>query len=132
MAEPNVQPQKDRAEAMTPERTRAGASFLPRMDVYEDDNELILYADMPGIRPEDVDLRYEQGELVLHGRLRPRQRQGQYLLREYDEGDYYRVFQIHESVDNNRIEAACKNGVLTIHLPKTKPARPRQIAVRSP
>src|SRR5438445_12232856 len=103
MAEPNLQSQKGRAEQMTPERTRGGVSFMPRVDIFENDKELILYADMPGIRPEDVDLRYEQGELVLHGRFRPRQRQGQHLVREYDAGDYHRVFQIDESVDKNRI-----------------------------
>jgi len=130
MAEPNLQSQKDRAEQMTPERTRGGVSFMPRVDIFENEKELTLYADMPGIRPEDVDLRYEQGELVLHGRFQPGQRQGHSLLREYDEGDYYRVFQIHESIDNSRIEATCKNGVLTIHLPKLEASRPRQIAVR--
>jgi HSP20 family protein len=86
---------------------------------------------MPGIRPEDVNLRYERGELVLHGRLKQRQWQGAFLLREYDEGDFYRVFTIHESIDNSRIEATCKNGVLTVRLPKTEAARPRQVTVRA-
>jgi HSP20 family protein len=100
------------------------------VDIFENDKELTVYADMPGVRSEDVDLRYENGELVLHGRFRPHERKGSFLLREYEEGDYYRVFQIHESIDSTKIEASCKNGVLTIRLPKVAAARPRQIAVR--
>ena len=130
MAENYPQSQKDRTEETNPERTRGGACFTPRVDIFEDDKELVVHADMPGVRPEDVDLRYERGELVLHGRFHPRQRPGQFLLREYDEGDYYRVFQIHESIDSARIEATCKNGVLTIRLPKVEAARPRQVNVR--
>jgi HSP20 family protein len=70
--------------------------------------------------------------LVLHGKVRPREvgRQASPLLQEYREGDFYRTFTIHESVDSSRIEAEVKNGVLVIHLPKTEAARPRQITVR--
>jgi HSP20 family protein len=120
---------KDKAEAASPERTRAGNYFVPRVDIAETDHELLVCADMPGVRPEDVDLRYEGGELMLHGRLPARQHSGHALLREYDEGDFYRVFQIHESIDSSKIEASCKNGVLTIRLPKVEAARPRQVKV---
>jgi HSP20 family protein len=122
--------QKPRAEQGRPEATRGGQFFTPRVDIYESEGELTLYADVPGVRAEDVDLRFERGELVLHARVRPRQRGGQVLLYEYDEGDFYRVFQIHESVDGSRIAAECKNGVLTVHLPKAEAARPRQVQVR--
>jgi HSP20 family protein len=130
MTETNVVT-KDRAEGARHETTR-GLYFLPRVDIYETDKELTLYAEMPGVRPEDVDLHYEQGELVVHGKVRPRHsaRQGA-LLQEYLEGDFYRAFTIHESIDSTRIEAECKNGVLTVHLPKVEAARPRQITVRA-
>jgi HSP20 family molecular chaperone IbpA len=120
---------KDKAEPATPERTRGGNYFVPRVDIVETDHELLVLADMPGVRPDDVDLRYEGGELMLHGRLAPRQHSGHALLREYDEGDFYRVFQIHESIDSSKIEASCKNGVLTIRLPKAEAVRPRQVKV---
>jgi HSP20 family protein len=82
------------------------------------------------VRPEDVDLRYEKGELLLHGRVQPREHQGNPLVYEYDEGDFYRAFSIHESIDSSRIVAECKNGVLTVHLPKVEAVQPRQIAVQ--
>jgi HSP20 family protein len=121
---------QDRPEASAAERTRGGASFTPQVDIFENEKELIVYADMPGVRPENVDLRYERGELVLHGRFHAPERAGHPVLREYREGDFYRVFEIHESIDSSRIEAGCKNGVLTIRLPKVEAAQPRQIKVR--
>jgi len=113
-----------------PETTRGGQYFTPRVDIYETDKELILFADLPGVRPQDVDLRFERGELILQGRVQPRPIQGNFLLQEYQEGDFYRVFQVHESIDASRIEAEFKNGVLTVHLPKAEAARPRQVQVR--
>jgi HSP20 family protein len=121
---------KGRGEQSAAETTRAGVYFTPRVDIYESDAELTLYADVPGVRPEDVDLRYERGELVLHGRVQQRRRPDQAYQWEYDEGDFYRVFQIHETIDAARIEAECKNGVLTVHLPRTEAVRPRQVQVR--
>jgi HSP20 family protein len=131
MADIATTPTKDRAEAARPEATRGGVFFTPRVDIVETDKELTLYAEVPGVGPEDVDLHYEKGELVLHGRVRPRRGPQQVpLLQEYDEGDFYRAFTIHESIDSTRIAAECKNGVLTVHLPKAEAARPRQINVR--
>jgi len=120
--------EKDRNEAAL-EQTR-GTYFNPRVDIFESDTELLLYADMPGVRPDDVDLRYEKGELHLYGKLPARQRTGSALLNEYDEGDFYRAFSIHESIDASKIEAECKNGVLTVHLPKVAAVQPKQITVK--
>ncbi len=120
---------KQRAEQGRAESTR-GYALTPRVDVYETENELVLYADVPGVRAEDVDLRYERGELTLHGRVRPRQRPEQFFQYEYEPAEFFRVFQVHESIDGTRISAECKNGVLTVHLPKAEAVRPRQVKVR--
>jgi HSP20 family protein len=116
-------------EQVKHESTRGGYALTPRVDVYETENELVLYADVPGVRAEDVELRYERGELTLHGRVRPRQRPEQYFQGEYEPGDFFRVFQVHESIDGSRITAECKGGVLTVHLPKAEAVRPRQVQV---
>jgi HSP20 family molecular chaperone IbpA len=120
---------KGPSEQAATESTRV-AHFTPRVDIYETDKELVLYADLPGVRPEDVDLRCEQGELVLHARVKPRTDGQHFLVNEYGVGDFYRVFTVHETIDNTRIQAEFKNGVLTVHLPKVEPAKPRQIPVR--
>jgi len=112
------------------ETTRSGFFFTPRVDIFETDDELTLYADVPGVKAENVDLRFERGELILQGRVPVRHRPGQMLVNEYQEGDFYRVFQIHESIDSTRISAECKNGELVVHLPKTETAKPRQVRVR--
>jgi HSP20 family protein len=127
---PAAVPQKERAAETRPERVRGGVFFTPRVDIVETDNELTLFADLPGVRPEDVDLRYEQGELILHGRCQPRHPERGALLSEYEVGDFYRAFAIHESIDGSKIGAEFKNGVLTVHLPKMEQVRPRQITVR--
>lgn len=129
MTETTTVQQKDRAEQAHTETTRGGMHFVPHVDIYETEQELLLLADVSGIRPEDVDLHYEKGELVLHARVQARQHNGTPLLHEYDEGDFYRAFNIHESIDSTRIEAQCKNGVLTVRLPKAEVAKPRQIKV---
>lgn len=130
MADTTSVPQKARAEQTTPEATRGGFYFTPLVDIYETPDELTLLADLPGVRCEDLDLRYENGELLLHGRVQPRQAGQQPWLNEYEVGDFYRAFTIHESIDTGRISAECKHGVLTVHLPKVEQAKPKQISVR--
>src|SRR4051794_842640 len=89
MADITNTPTKDRSDVTRPEATRGGVYFTPRVDIVETERELTLYAELPGVRPEDVDLRYEKGELFLHGRVRPRQGQRQLLLQEYEDGDFF-------------------------------------------
>jgi HSP20 family protein len=123
--------QKDVAQESIPERLREGITFTPRVDILETDKELILFADVPGVRSEDVELRFEKGQLILNAKFKPREGEKHPLFREYDEGDFYRAFAIHESIDATKIEASCKHGILTVHLPKVEAVKPRQIAVKA-
>jgi HSP20 family protein len=130
MADVMNTPIKSETDGARPELTYGARHFTPRVDILETDKELTLFAEMPGVRPEDVNLRYENGELVLHGKMQPRPAGKAMLLHEYEDGDFYRVFRIDESVDATKIEAEAKNGVLTVHLPKVEAVRPRQINVK--
>lgn len=121
---------KSRAEPTSAEYLRGGPQFVPQVDIYETDKELILFADLPGVAPADIDLHYERGQLVLHGKVMRSRPQATPILAEYEEGDFHRVFQLHETIDSTRIEAECNNGVLTVHLPKEQKAQPRKINVR--
>jgi len=112
------------------EPTRGQLYYTPAVDIVETEHELTLYADMPGVAADGVDLRYEKGELVLHGKAAGRHAGKALLLAEAPAGDYYRVFTINESIDAARIEAEFKDGVLVVHLPKAEEARPRQISVK--
>lgn len=110
--------------------TVQGVTFTPRVDILENESELLLIADLPGVKPENVDVRFENGELVLHGHCAPRQNGVSYLLTEYGVGDFYRAFTITADVDPDKIAADLKNGVLAVHLPKSEKVKPKKIAVR--
>lgn len=131
MANTAVAKQEQETEVTTPERTRGGVAFTPRVDILETADELLLYADLPGVRPDDLDVRFENGELILHGKCQARNENANFLLTEYGVGDFYRAFSISEAIDASRIDAGLKNGVLTVHLPKTEKARPKRIAVKA-
>lgn len=131
MSETNTLTPKERSEVRNPEATRGGIYFSPRVDILETSKELTLVADVPGVRPEDVDLRYENGELLLHARIKEHSQNGMQLLNEYEVGDFYRAFSIHESINSQAISAECKNGVLTVHLPKVEAVQPKQITVKA-
>ena len=103
-------------------------TYTPCVDIFETEDGLVLQADLPGVKPEGLELRYEQGELTVHGRVAGRD-EVPGLLWEYDAGEYHRVFRINEDVDVNNISATLKNGVLTLRLPKSDRAKPRKIPV---
>jgi HSP20 family protein len=118
------------AKAPGAEATRNGQFFTPRVDIVETESELLLYADMPGVNPYDIDLRYEQGELVLRGKVPPREATGHLIFSEFETGDFYRDFQVKETIDASKIEAEFKNGVLIVHLPKQESVKPKQVPIR--
>jgi HSP20 family protein len=113
------------------QHTRTGNTVLPAVDIYETDQEILLYADVPGVAPGSVDLRYERGELTLHAKRAVREQAGEALLDENQGGDFYRVFQLHESIDASKIDAELKQGVLTVHLPKHEAVKPRLVTVKT-
>jgi len=113
------------------EETRNARFFTPRVDIFETEAELLVFADLPGVALQDVDLHYERGELTLRGKVAPAPVRGQPVLEEFETGDFYRAFQIHETIDASRIEAEYKNGVLTVHLPKQEAAKPKQVQIRA-
>src|SRR5260370_37643435 len=72
MAENNLVQAEKKSEVKTPELTRGTAAFTPRVDIIETAEGLLLYADLASGRSEDVDVRFENGELILHGKCTPR------------------------------------------------------------
>lgn len=116
---------------VTAERTRTRPTYSPAVDILENQDELTVLADMPGVHPEDVEVHFENGTLAIRGHVRERQgEETRFLRREYGVGDYYRTFQVSELVDAQQISAEYVDGVLTLHLPKVAQARPRRIEVK--
>lgn len=130
MSHSPIAKQEQTNDVAAPERIRDGLSFTPRVDIVETREELLLFADLPGVRPDDLDIRFENGELALRAKCPARHEGVNYVLNEYGVGDFYRAFTISETIDSSRIQARVKNGVLTVHLPKTEKAKPKRIAVK--
>ena len=124
-------PKCEQTEVTNVERTHGGVTYSPRIDIWETDEELILYADMPGVTAPDLDIQFENRELRIHGRVAPRHERINFLYGEYGIGDFYRSFTIGETIDDGKITAELSQGVLTLHLPKTEAVKPRRIEVKS-
>ena len=123
--------QKDTtSNGLSPSEVTRGVTVTPPVDILETEDELLLFADLPGVTQEDVDIRFENGELTLHARRASTAGNREAWLFENEAGDYFRAFRISEQVDASRIWAELKNGVLTLHLPKVEAAKPRKITVK--
>ena len=123
-------PEETHNDVATVERTLSGTTYSPRFDVWENDDETILYGDLPGVMPEDLEVRFENPVLTIHGKVSPRHNDIKFLHGEYGIGDFHRTFTVGEAIDTERISAELKNGVVTVHLPKSEKVKPRQIEVK--
>jgi len=130
LAQNSALAKKESGMPAVPETTRGGIFFTPRVDIGENPDEVLLLCDMPGAKPDDIDVRFEQGELTLHGKVAQRRCAGEALFEEYGVGDFYRTFAIAPEIDSEKISAECRDGVLTVHLPKQANAKPRRITVQ--
>lgn len=105
-------------------------TYVPRFDIWEGDDELLLFGDLPGVSVDDLDIRFENRELTIHGPVAPRHG-GETLYSEYGIGDFHRTFTIGDAIDAERISAEMRDGVLKLHLPKSQKVKPRRIQVKA-
>lgn len=114
------------------ERTKPRCRFIPRADIYENDDAVFLTLDMPGVGEDQVDLTLEKNVLTIKGSIEDIQHDAYELTyREYHVGDYQRSFVLSDAVNRDAIGATMKNGVLRVTLPKVEEVKARKIAVRS-
>jgi HSP20 family protein len=117
-------------QTATAERTRSGCCYRPSVDILEQNDELLVLADVPGAKSDAIDVHFEDGTLEIHAAVAPRFDDDRpRLLQEYEVGDYYRSFQVSEAIDAGKISAQYADGVLTLRLPKSEAVKPRKIAV---
>jgi HSP20 family molecular chaperone IbpA len=114
-----------------PESTREMPTYQPLFDILESENELTLYGDLPGVGPESLDIKYENEQLTVCGRVAPRNEGLEVVRQEYGVGDFVRVFAIGEAINAEAISAEVHNGELVVHLPKAELAKPKRIAVKA-
>jgi HSP20 family molecular chaperone IbpA len=133
MAKETTDIQKKEAQSVdTVERTRASKVFVPAVDIVETDKDIQVFADMPGVDKNSIDITLEQDVLTIMGNAEAFSPQGYDLTyAEYEFGDYQRSFTLTENVDQEKIEAKYNDGVLELKLPKAEPVKPKKITIKA-
>lgn len=106
-------------------------AWSPVVDVRENENEIVVEAELPGMKKEEIDIQWNDGALVLRGerKIESAQSKERFHRMERQYGAWRRAFQFEISIDAGRISADYENGVLTVCLPKSEAAMPRRIAI---
>jgi len=114
------------------ERTRASRVYVPKVDIFSDEQGIVILADMPGVDENNVDILLEKDVLTISGFVTVDEPENFELsYGEYGLGDYRRSFTLMEEIDRDKIEASISNGVLRVFLPKAPEAQARKIAVQA-
>jgi HSP20 family protein len=106
-------------------------AWAPAVDIYETEHELVVKADLPEVKPEDLDIRVENNILTIRGerKFEKQVNESNYLRVERAYGSFARSFSLANTVNSEAIKADYQNGVLTLSIPKREEAKPKQIKV---
>jgi HSP20 family protein len=114
------------------ERTRSRRCFLPRTDILESEDAILIAADIPGVSKDAVDITLDKNVLTIEAFTEPQVPSGFDLTyAEYEPGDYRRSFRLSSEIDRDKIEAAVSNGELRLRLPKAEAAKIKKIPVKA-
>ena len=108
---------------------RETVTLAPPIDIYETETEFVLFADMPGVAPEGLELIVERNTLRVRGRSAEKTGEPEY--QEFEFGEYRSSFAITDDLDTDRIAATLRDGVLRVQIPKSERLRPKKIPVAS-
>ena len=128
-----IQTQKQEVQAVEGvERTRAMRVYVPKVDIYSEDDGVILLVEMPGVDENEIDINLEKKVLTINGYVSSDEPEGYELVYgEYNIGDYQRSFTLPDENDTENIEATIDKGVLRIALSKAPEAQAKKITVRA-
>lgn len=130
VGEQELQVQQKREVDKAQEPTTPMRAFLPTTDIFENDDALTVVLEMPGVDKSNIDVDIENGVLTVEGRINFDNYKGmQPIYSEYNVGPYRRSFRISNRVDQDKIKAEMRDGVITLVLPKAEEAKPRRIEV---
>ncbi len=124
-------------DSWAPLATRVGEeglatpTFVPPVDIYEDEHSIVVKAEVPGIDPKDIDVRVENNTLTIRGerKLEHEEREENYHRVERRYGSFYRSFTLPNTIETENLTADYNNGVLEIRMPKRAEAKPKQIKI---
>jgi HSP20 family protein len=122
---------REKQEVKTPaEQTIPGLVFTPEVDIFETDKAITLLADIPGVKPEKLNIDLRDNILTITGDVDHLEAADEeFLAFEYETGRFYRQFTLSEVIDQTKIDAKLNLGVLRLSLPKVAKAAPRKIAI---
>ena len=118
-----------RTEKRTEERPER--RLRPLYRVHEADGKVIVELEMPGVTKDGLEIKIENNELHILGKREPMAKEGEYLIKERRDGDFYRVFTLDNTIDQDKIEASLNNGLLTITLGLKESEKPKLITVKT-
>ena len=105
-------------------------SISPVVDIFETENDFILIANLPGVQRSNIKVKLDDKSLIIFGRINFEEAVNRkYILNEKEIGNYYRSFNISDSIDKERINARYDNGQLVLTLPKHEKIKPRKIEI---
>ena len=114
------------------ELIKPGPVFAPNVDIFESDKEIVMLADIPGVKAQDLSIDLRDDTLTLSGEVKPLNHpEEEDILIEYQVGSYYRQFTLTGGIDQSKIDAVLNDGVLRLTLPKLEKAMPRQITIKA-
>src|SRR5689334_13038718 len=119
----NTETKMNKRETNVPEKMAQRATVAPAVDIFENKEELLILADLPGVAKDDLSIQFDKGHLTLEGRLKE-------FGPDEEPFDYRRTFVVPQGIDAEKIAANLQNGVLRVTLPKPAAMKPRQIAVK--
>ncbi|MBN1625896.1 MAG: Hsp20/alpha crystallin family protein [Deltaproteobacteria bacterium] len=124
---------KEKVQLSAPaEQTKPGIVFTPAVDIFETEKELTLLADMPGVKSDNLSIAINKNVLTMTGEVdAPEDKDEIDVLREYETGKYFREFTLSNEIDQSKIDAVLKDGVLRLTLPKVEAVKPKKIAVKA-
>lgn len=124
--------EQEMVPASETERTRERICLVPRADIYETDEDIILVLDMPGVSEESIDITLEKNVLTINGYSDIDVPEGYSLaIAEYEIGDYERNFRLSDRIDQDNIQAVYTDGVLHLTLPKADEVKVRKISIKA-
>jgi HSP20 family molecular chaperone IbpA len=112
------------------ESTRNIQRVTPLVDIYENDEEILLHAEMPGVNKDAITVNIDNGTLTLTG-VRSLTTEGVAEWQEFGDVEYQRAFSVPQSIDVEKVKAELKEGILALHLPKSEAAKPRLIEIQA-
>ena len=112
------------------EKSRPIPTVAPLVDIYENEDEILLHADMPGVVKDNIKVNLDNGTLTISA-LREFETKGSAAWEEFGGLEYKRNFSVPQTIDVSKVDAELKDGVLRLHLPKSEAAKPRQIEIKT-